>query len=183
MNNDTISILWHLLRVLFPLLGMLVAMLDGCTVGTTWDLPSLPWDAPGLSSESGVWCKTNAWHHKLLSLRVLNLVLRVLIHQVPGGCARWRQSHFVHINQQNLFNQDTIGTQVYISLLPTYTSILFYSQITHSASILNCLDITWLAQNNISHSKTHPITYTTLYIPSGFPSATWNCIILLMPRM
>ena len=33
------------------------------------------------------------------------------------------------------------GTRVYIYLLPAYTSILFSSQIEHTASILNYLDI------------------------------------------
>jgi len=33
--------------------------------------------------------------------------------------------------------------------------------------------------NNASRSKTHPITYTPLYFPSGLLSATCNCIIML----
>jgi len=41
----------------------------------------------------------------------------------------------------------------------------------------------WLAQNNTSHSKTHPITCTTLYVFSRLPSATFKCIIMLMPWM
>ena len=67
--------------------------------------------------------------------------------------------------------------------LPACTSILFSSHIKHTASILNYLDIMWLAQNNASRSTTHPITYTTLYIHCGLPSATFNCIIILMSPM
>jgi len=55
--------------------------------------------------------------------------------------------------------------------------------IINTASILNCLDITWLAQNNAYRSKTHLITYTTLYVHSGLPSATFNCIIMVTPWM
>jgi len=46
-NKDVFSILWHQLRVLCPLLCMLVAVLDGCTVGKNWELLSLLWDARG----------------------------------------------------------------------------------------------------------------------------------------
>jgi len=168
----------------FPLLGVLVALLDPCTVGTTWELLRLLWDARGLSGKHGVCCKSNGWHRELSSPRVLNLVLRLLIHQVPGGCVRWRLGRFVLVNQQYKLNQQIAGTQVYISLLPAYTSILFSIHIQHTTSILNCPDIMWLAQTNASHSNTHPITYTTLYIPSGLRSASCNCIImLLMPQM
>jgi len=79
----------------------LVAVLDGCTVGTTWELLSLLWDAWGLSGKSGMRCQSKAQHCKLSSLCVLNLVSRLLIHEVPGGCARWRLGRFVLINQQN----------------------------------------------------------------------------------
>ena len=72
-----------------------------------------------------------------------------------------------HINQ-------IAGTRLYIFLLPTYTSILFSSRMKHTASILNYLDITRLAQHNASRSKTHRITYTTLYVHSGLPSATFQ---------
>jgi len=41
----------------------------------------------------------------------------------------------------------------------------------------------WLAQNNASCFKTHPITYTSLYVHSGLPSANFNCIIMLTPWM
>jgi len=75
------------------------------------------------------------------------------------------------------------ATGVYNSRLPAYTSILFSSRIQHTGSILNCIDITWLAQVNASRSKTHPITYTTLYGPSVVASATCYCIMMLMPQM
>jgi len=58
-----------------------------------------------------------------------------------------------------------------------------HTAIKQTASILNYLDITWLAENNASRSKTHPITYTTLYLHSGLLSAMFNSIIMLTPRM
>jgi len=75
------------------------------------------------------------------------------------------------------------GTGVFLSLLPAYTSNIFSSHIEHTGSILNYLNITWLAQNNASCSKSHPITYTTLYVHSGHPFATFNSTIMLTPQM
>ena len=75
------------------------------------------------------------------------------------------------------------GPRVYISILPAFTSIIFASRIKPTGSILNYPDLRGLAQINASRSKTHPITYSPLYIHSGLPFATSNCIIMLMPRM
>jgi len=183
VNKDGFSILWLQLRVLFPPLGMLVAMLDGCTVGTTWELLSLLGDVWGLSSTCGVWCQSNNRCCQCASPRVIHLVSRLLIDELPGGCVRWRLGCFVLVNQQNKLNQEIAGTGVYIFLLPACSSILFASQIQHIISILNSLDITWLAQNNPSRSETHPMTYSTLGVPCGFRAATCNCIIMLMPPM
>jgi len=80
---------------------MLVAVLDGSTVGTTWELLTLLWNARGLSGKSSVWYKSNAWHCKLSSLWVLGPVSRPLIHEVPGCCARWRLGHIVFVNRHN----------------------------------------------------------------------------------
>jgi len=135
------------------------------------------------NQEHGVWCNTNARCRKRSSPRVLNLVSRLLIHEVPGGCARWMLGRFVFVNKQNKLNKEIAGTWVYRSVQPGYTCIRISSRIQHTTHILNYVDITWLAWSTVSHSKTHPMTYTTLYIPSGLPSATSNCIIMLMPRM
>jgi len=59
-NNDVFSILRDQLRVLVPPLDVLVAVLDGCTHRTTWELHRVLRDTWGLSSESGVRCKSNA---------------------------------------------------------------------------------------------------------------------------
>jgi len=82
------------------------------------------------------------------------------------------------------------GTRVYIYpfFLPTprfsFPPILnTLPAIKSTASILNYLDITWLAQNDASHSNTHSITYTTLYVHSVLPSTTFKCIIMLALRM
>jgi hypothetical protein len=76
-------------------------MLDGCTVGTTWELPSLLRNARGLSGDNDVWCKSNAQCGKLSSPRVLHLVSRLIVYEVPGGSARWRLGRLVFVNQQN----------------------------------------------------------------------------------
>jgi hypothetical protein len=41
----------------------------------------------------------------------------------------------------------------------------------------------WFAQNNCSHSKTQPMTNTTLDVHSGLPFDTFNYIIMLIPLM
>jgi len=99
--NDVLSILKHQLCVLCPLLGMVVTVYDGCTVGTTWELLSSLENAGGLSSKSGWWCKSNARRHKHSSPRVLYLPSRLLMNEEPGGCATWRLGRFVFVNQQN----------------------------------------------------------------------------------
>ena len=80
-------------------------------------------------------------------------------------------------------NLQMAGTRVYISLLPAYTSNLISSHIEHTASILDCFDIMRLTQNNSSRSRTHSITYTLSYLPSGLPPAASNCIIMLTQLM
>jgi hypothetical protein len=78
-----------------------VAVLDGCTVGTTWELLCSLRDARGLSGKSGMRCQSNTQRCKLSSPWLLNLVSRVLVRQVPGGAVRWWLRRFVFLNQQN----------------------------------------------------------------------------------
>jgi len=101
VNNDVSSILWPHLRVLFPPLGRLVAVLDGCTVGTVWELLTLLWDGWGLLSKSCVWFKRNTRCGTVSSPDVRNHISRLRIHVAPGGCARWRLGHFVFVIEQN----------------------------------------------------------------------------------
>jgi len=100
-NNDIISTSWNQSRVLFPPLGVLVGVLDGCTVETTWELRCLLRDARGLSGESGTRCKCNARRCERSLPRVLNPVSRLVVHEVPGSCAWWRLGRFVFVNQRN----------------------------------------------------------------------------------
>jgi len=152
----------------------LVAVLDGCTVGTTWELLSLLWDARGLSRKNDVWCKSNAWRGKLSSPHVLNLLSRLVFPEVPGSSARWRLGRFVFVNQQNSqvepWTKKSPELEYIYPLFPPAPPVSFLPYYTHRQH--PDVDITWLAQNNASRSKTHPITYTTLYFPSGLPSAT-----------
>jgi len=158
-------------------------MLDGCTVGTNWKLLSFLRDAQGLSGKTDVWCKRNDRHCKLSSPRVLNLVLRLVVHEVPGGSATWMLGRFVFINQYNsqVELRNCRNSSIYIpsSHLHLHSLFLPYYTLRQHPD----LHLTWLAQNNASRSKTHPITYTTLYFPSGLPSATCNWIIMLTFRM
>jgi len=152
----------------------------------SWDIPrTTPFAPRWMKSKWLKWCvmQSNARRRKVPSPRWINLVLRLLIHKTPGGCARWRLGHCVFVNQRNKVNQEIAATRVYIYHLPAYTSIFLSSHIEHTTSILNNPNIMWLVQNNASCSKTHPITYTTLYIPPGLPSATCNCILMLIHRM
>jgi len=71
----------------FQCLAM-VAVLDGCTVGTNWQLLSFLWDGRRLRGENGVWWKHNARLCKLYSPDVLNLISGLVVHEVPGGSAR-----------------------------------------------------------------------------------------------
>jgi hypothetical protein len=63
-------------------------MFDACTVGTTWELLSLLRDARGLSGKNDTRCKSNIRRRKLASPLVLNLVLRLVVHEVASGSAR-----------------------------------------------------------------------------------------------
>jgi len=90
-------ILWHLLHVLFRPVGIVVAVLDGCKVGTMWELLSLLWDAGGLIGKSCVWCNSNTRCRKLSSPQLLYPVSRLLTDEVPVGCARWSLGHFLYI--------------------------------------------------------------------------------------
>jgi len=161
----------------------LVAVLDGYTVGTTWELLSLLRDARSLSGEENVWCKRNAWRHKLSSPRVVNLVSRLVIHEVPGSSARWRLGRFVFVDQQNsqVELRNRRNSTIYIPSSRLHLLFFFLPCDTHR----HCpnLDITWHAQNNAFCSNTYPRIYTTLNFLSGLPSATCNCIIMLTFRM
>jgi len=179
----TYSLSYDISCVCFLHREALVAVLDSCTVGTTGELVSLLWDARGPSGQHGMRCQSNARRRKLSSPRVLDLVLRLLIHELPGGCARGRLGHFVFINQRNAgYESNRRNSNIYIpsSRLHLHSHFLLY--LTHRQHPQHSQH-TWLAQNNGSCFKTHSITYTTLYIPSGLASATCNCIIMLMPRM
>jgi len=117
-NSDVFSILWHPLHLLCPPLGMMVAVLDWWIVRTNWELRSVLWDAPCLSCDSVVRCKSNARRCRLSSPWVLNLISRLLIHEVPGGCARSTLGRFVFVHKQNA------GYETKLSYLTSWTKEL-----------------------------------------------------------
>jgi len=157
--------------------------MDGCTIGKTWERLSLLQDTRGLSGNNDVWCKSNARCRKLSSPRVLNLASRLVLHQVSGSSARWKPRRFVFVNEQNSQAEprNRRNLSIYIRSSHLHLLSLFLPYCTHRQH--PDLDIMWLAENNATHSQTHPITYTTLYFPSGLPSATRNCIRILTFRM
>jgi len=107
-------------------------MLDGCTVGTTSELLCLLWDARGLSGKSGMRCQSNARRRKLASPRLLNPISRLLIHEVPGGCARWRLGRYVFINQQNAeYESNRRNWSIYIPSSRLHLDSLFLPYLTH----------------------------------------------------
>jgi len=129
------------------------------------------------------WCQHEyeIWSRGVSFMRCL-----VVVHDEGWAvCVRWPTKRRIWIKSiiSHTLKEGITRTRVYISFLPAYSSFLFSSGIIHTSIILNKLHIMWLAQNNASRSKTHPITYTTLYFPSGLPSATCNCIIMFTLRM
>jgi hypothetical protein len=141
-------------------------MLDACTVGTSWELLSVLRDARGLSGQNYMWCKSNTRCCKLSSPQVLNLVRRLVIHEVACGSARWRLGRFVFVNQQNsqVEPRNHQNSSIYIpsSHLHLLSLVLrYYTHWQHPD-----LHITWPVHNNASCSKAHPIPYTTLYFSS-----------------
>jgi len=67
-------------------------------------------------------------------------------------------------NKTHKLNQDITRTQVYISLLPAYTSFLFSARGIHTDRIL--ISTSHDLPKTMPLVPTHPITYTTLYFPS-----------------
>ena len=126
---------------------VLVVMLDGCTVGKTWKLRSLLRDAHCRRGECRIRFQSNAQCRKLSSTRVLNLVSRLHIHEVPGGSAGWSLGLYVFVNQQNAgYIPNRMNSSIYIPssrlhldshFLPYYTQreqLNTPAAITHTSS-------------------------------------------------
>jgi len=83
-------------------------------------------------------CQSNARRRKLSSPRVLNLVSRLSIHEVPGGCARQRLGRFVFINQQNAgYESNRRNSSIYIpfSRLHLHSLFLLYQTPRHQPQL------------------------------------------------
>jgi len=160
-----------------------VAVLEGCTVGRTWEQLRLLREARGLSGKCCMRRQSNAMSRKRSAPQVLNLVSKLLIHEMPGSCARWGLGHFVFINQRNAgYESNYRNSSIYSPSSRLHLHSLFHWYPSHRRHPILPRHI-WLAENNLSRSKTHPITYTTLYVPCVVPSPGCNCIIILMLRM
>jgi hypothetical protein len=172
------------LRLHFPPL-VFVAVLDGCTVRTSWELLILLPDARGLSGTSGMRWQSNTRPCKLSSPQLLNLVSRLVVHEglvvrQDEGC----DVLFCLTNKTHKFNlepRNRKNSSIYIHsycLLHLSVFLPYYINRQHPD-----LNIRWLAQNNASRSKSHPITYTTLYAHCRLPLNMFNCIRMLTPPM
>jgi len=107
----------------------------------------------------------------------------LLIHELPGGWAWWGLGSFVFINQQNAeYESNCRNSSIYIPSSRLHLQSLFLPYLIHHLHP----ELSWYhvtCTSNPSCSKTHPITYKTLYVRSGLSSATFNCIIMLTPQM
>jgi len=103
-----------------------------------------------------------------ISSRGLSCMRCVVVLQDEGWavlCLLTNKTHKLNLEPRNRQN-----SSIYIPSSRQHLLSLFLPYYTHPQH--PDLDITWLAQNNASCSKTHPITYTTLYFLYGLPSAT-----------
>jgi hypothetical protein len=151
--------------VLFPLLGIgshVRCLHSRDNLGTT----QFAQRCTRSKKQNDVWCKTNSWRCKLSFQRVRNLILRLVVPEVACGSARWRLGRFGFVNKQNsqVEPRNRRNSTIYIPSSRLHLLSLFLPYYTHRQD--PDLDITWLEQNNATHSKTHPITYTTLYFPT-----------------
>jgi hypothetical protein len=91
VNNYQFMILWHQMHVHIPPLGMIVAMVNGSTVRTTWEVLSLLWDVRDLSGTSTV-CNGSCFGHSWFDRCTW---------QWPYPIKKWwfvsEPSHYVHI--------------------------------------------------------------------------------------
>ena len=104
--------------------------------------------------------------------------MRCLVVRQDEGCAvlfsLTNKTHKLNFEPRNRHN-----SRIYIPSFHRHLLSLFLPYYTHEH--YPDLNTTRLAQNIASRFKTHPITYTTLYVHSELPFATFDCIIMLMP--
>jgi len=70
----------------------------------SWDLLRTTQCAPWWMRSDrycGVSSKSSSWHHKPSSAWVFNLLIKLLIQEVPGGCPQGRLGCVLFVNQQN----------------------------------------------------------------------------------
>jgi len=155
-------------------------MLDGSTVGTTWELLSLLWDARGLSSKNDVWCKRNTQHGILCSPQVLNPVSRLVVLEVPGASTRWRLGRLVFVNQQNSqgepwMKQSPVLEHIYPFILPTppfcFPPVLYTPTASWSQHHVTCTTQRLLFQNTPDNLHN--------FVLSIWASFRYNYIIML----
>ena len=159
-------------------------MLEGCTVGTNWELLSFLRDAYSLSRNNDVWCKRNAWRGKLSSPRVLNLVSRLVFHEVPGCSARWRLGRFVFVNQQNSqvepWTKKSPELEYIYPLFPptppfSFPPVLYTPTASWSRHHVTC------TKQRLSFQNTPDNLHN--FVLSLWASFRYNCIIMLTFRM
>jgi len=108
------------------------------------------------------------------------LFMRWLVVRQDKGCAVLC-SLTNKTQKLNLELRNRRNSSIYIPSSLLHLHSLFLPYYTHRQH--PDLNLTWLAQHNASRYRTQPITYITLYFPSGLPSTTCNFIIMITFRM
>jgi len=158
----------------------LVAVLDCGIVGATWERLTLLRDAWGLTGQNDVWCKSKGRHSKLSRRWVLNLLSRLVVHEVPSSFERWRLCTFVFINQQN--SHDELWTKKSPELMYIYPfcpvappfsfpPTLYTPTASWSWHHVTCTKHRLLFQNTPDNLH--------IFVVSLWNSVSYNCIIML----
>jgi len=162
----------------------LVAILDGCSVGKTWELLSLLQDARGLSGKNDIWCKCNAWLGKLFSLWVLNLVSRLVVNEVPGGSARWRLGRIVFINQRNSqvepWTKKSLVLEYIYAFFPLQPPFSYPLVIYTLTASWSRHQVTWTKQRLLFQNTHHNLHNSERSLWASF---RYTCIIMLRFQM
>jgi len=120
-------------------------------------------------------CETNTRRRNLSAPRLLNHISRLRIHEVPGGCTRWRVGRFVFINQRNAgYEYNCRNSSIYIP---------------SSRLHLHSLFLLYLTQRQHPQLSRHHMTCTKQRLPiqnipnnlHNFVHSQWACFHYMQP--
>jgi len=114
-------------------------------------------------------CQSNTRRRILSSPRVLNRVSRLIIHEVPGSCARWRLGRFVFINQQNAgYESNHTNSSIYIPSSHLNLHSLFLPYLTHRQHPP-------LPRHHVTYTQQHLSFHNTPNNLHNFVFSLWAC--------